>query len=102
MKEVFELLNNLREFSRIGSSIIRDALAFSEKEDVRVGYAIIERKCLQELKETLERVSSIEIIEKEEMKALINEQTIPQELAMTSFFWSSFQQLIYKLYNMDK
>lgn len=85
----FDLLECLREAAKKGIVMVEDAIAQGPDE------AYVKEEEYQNLKKLLEKAEQVQTLE--EMKRLINEDSIPVELVITEQFWGDFQELIYKL-----
>ena len=85
----FDLLKSLREAAGKGLAMIEETIAQGPDE------AYVKTKELKALKALLEKAEQAQTLE--EMRRLINEDSIPVELVVFEQFWGDFQELIYKL-----
>lgn len=98
MKEVqnFELLNVLRKKSELGQKFIEKALKEAGENDVIISGLFFRKDALNECKKRLIKAQQAESIDN--LKKILEEDTIPMGLLNKEKFWQEFQDLIDELY----
>lgn len=94
-EQKFDLLENLREAARTGITITKDAMSRCSEKDVSISGTFVSASELTELKKLLIKAEQAKSIE--ELRLLLNEDSIPVELVIIDQFWGRFQELIYNL-----
>lgn len=91
----FDLLEKFRITARNGKEIVEKAISEAKSTDVTISGTYVKSTELKKLKKTLEKVEKAQDLE--EIRGLLNEETIPVELVIIDQYWGNFQVLIYEL-----
>lgn len=92
----FELLNVLRKKSKLGQKFIEDALSNAGENDVIISGLFFRKESLNECKKCLIEAQKAESID--DLKKILEEDTIPMGLLNKEKFWQEFQDSIDELY----
>ncbi len=92
----FELLNILREKSKLGQKFIEEALCTAGENDVFISGLFFRKEALNECKKCLIEAQKAENID--DLKKILEEDTIPMGLLNKEKFWQEFQDSIDELY----
>ena len=98
-EQKFDLLGNLRKTAEKGKKIVRKAILQSSGESVSISNTFVKVSELEELERLLQKAEQAKSIN--ELRVLLNEDSIPVELVITDQFWGNFQRLIYNLCKED-
>jgi len=94
-EQQFELLEELRKMTEIGSMFLKGALNSTNEGYVKIDSIEIKRKEIEELKNILENVKNAQTLEEIKMKS--NGVYIPRELTSIDRFWGELEILIKKI-----
>lgn len=99
-EQKFDLLESLRKAAETGLTIVHDAIFQAPGENVHISETFVKLDELESLEKLLGKVTVAETVE--EMRMLLNEDSLPVELVIIDQFWGDFQELIYKLPKKEK
>ena len=91
----FDLLEELRKAAGTGKAIVEDAIFQAPSEDVSISETFVKASELEKLENLLKKAEKAKTLD--EIRKLLNEETIPVELVVMDQFWGEFQELIYEL-----
>ena len=92
----YELLKSLRKKSELGQKFIEEALSNAGENDVFISGLFFRKDALVECKKHLIQAQKEENID--DLKKILEEDTIPMGLLNKEKFWQEFQDLIDELY----
>ena len=95
----FDLLESIQIAAQAGQRLVHDVIFQAPDETVLISETLVSIKELEKLEVLIEKIKKTKTIE--ELRLLLDKNTLPVELVIIDQFWGDFQELIKELHKNE-